>query len=310
MICGVLILHCLEAFLRSVISFRTLLSLSHCHRVLFVLHLFYVFSHALNMSSPNATLTPGPSSSDAEDGSNIARERILKQDDSEEKSEKSEKPHTFNSQNRNEYTFDNLKGWRKYRVLRPCRGMYHEIRRRLPYYWSDITDAWIYRTFASTVRMYSVKSSSLPHLFNKILIPIQSPPSASLYPRHGPPNKRLLRHQRVTLLLRPSSPGLRSHKRTTTHNYRNHRIDISIQLYHLWYYQGLWCDVVCKVHGLYGDLALASCGVEFVWLYAVCDGFFEWDFRDVCWDYLYEWGFSLPLFWRPSTYLSNLQPRE
>ncbi|KAH6669831.1 HCO3 transporter family-domain-containing protein [Halenospora varia] len=103
------------------------------------------------MSSPNATLTPGPSSSDAEDGSNIARERILKQDDSEEKSEKSEKPHTFNSQNRNEYTFDNLKGWRKYRVLRPCRGMYHDIRRRLPYYWSDITDAWTYRTFASTV---------------------------------------------------------------------------------------------------------------------------------------------------------------
>ncbi|KAL2074334.1 hypothetical protein VTL71DRAFT_8112 [Oculimacula yallundae] len=54
------------------------------------------------------------------------------------------------------YTFDGLTGWRKFRVLRPCRGMYHDIRRRLPYYKSDITDAFTYRTFASTVRMYFV----------------------------------------------------------------------------------------------------------------------------------------------------------
>ncbi|EKD11811.1 uncharacterized protein L3040_007211 [Drepanopeziza brunnea f. sp. 'multigermtubi'] len=55
-----------------------------------------------------------------------------------------------------DYTFDGLTGWRRYRVLRPCRGMYHDIRRRLPYYMSDITDAFTYRTFASTVRMYFV----------------------------------------------------------------------------------------------------------------------------------------------------------
>lgn len=35
--------------------------------------------------------------------------------------------------------------------------MYHDVRRRLPYYWSDITDAFTHRTIASTIRMYFVK---------------------------------------------------------------------------------------------------------------------------------------------------------
>lgn len=48
-------------------------------------------------------------------------------------------------------------GWRQWRVLRPCRGMYHDIKRRMPYYKSDIADAFTYRTIASTVRMYFVK---------------------------------------------------------------------------------------------------------------------------------------------------------
>lgn len=56
------------------------------------------------------------------------------------------------------YDFDNEVGWRSYRLLRPCRGMYHDVMRRLPYYGSDITDALTYRTFASTVRIYFVKS--------------------------------------------------------------------------------------------------------------------------------------------------------
>ncbi|KAL6714803.1 hypothetical protein ACLMJK_007063 [Lecanora helva] len=47
------------------------------------------------------------------------------------------------------YDFDNERGWRAYRVLRPGRGMYHDVKRRLPYYPSDITDAWTYRTFAA-----------------------------------------------------------------------------------------------------------------------------------------------------------------
>ncbi len=57
------------------------------------------------------------------------------------------------------YDFDNERGWRSYRVLRPGRGMYHDVKRRLPYYWSDITDAWTYRAFAGTVRIYFVKYS-------------------------------------------------------------------------------------------------------------------------------------------------------
>ena len=55
------------------------------------------------------------------------------------------------------YDFDREKGWRSYRCLRPGRGMYYDIKRRLPYYRSDITDALTYRTFASTVRIYFVK---------------------------------------------------------------------------------------------------------------------------------------------------------
>ena len=55
------------------------------------------------------------------------------------------------------YDFDNAQGWRQYRALRPGLGIYHDVRRRLPYYWSDITDGFNYRTFAGTIRIYFVK---------------------------------------------------------------------------------------------------------------------------------------------------------
>ena len=55
------------------------------------------------------------------------------------------------------YSFDNRTGWRGYRLLNPGRGMYYDVKRRLPYYRSDITDAFTYRTIASTVRIYFVK---------------------------------------------------------------------------------------------------------------------------------------------------------
>ncbi|KAL5115409.1 hypothetical protein ACEQ8H_006709 [Pleosporales sp. CAS-2024a] len=54
------------------------------------------------------------------------------------------------------YTFQGERGWRQWRILRPGRGMYHDVKRRAPYYWSDIRDAFTYRVFASTVRMYFV----------------------------------------------------------------------------------------------------------------------------------------------------------
>ncbi|KAI9899813.1 hypothetical protein N3K66_006274 [Trichothecium roseum] len=54
------------------------------------------------------------------------------------------------------YTYDGVKGWRRWRALRPGRGMWQDIRRRFPYYASDITDAWTYRTLASAIRMYFV----------------------------------------------------------------------------------------------------------------------------------------------------------
>lgn len=55
------------------------------------------------------------------------------------------------------YTFDGVHGWRSYRILRPGRGMYHDVKRRLPHYWSDVTDALSYRTCASILRIYFVK---------------------------------------------------------------------------------------------------------------------------------------------------------
>ncbi|KZM24803.1 inorganic anion exchanger [Ascochyta rabiei] len=68
-----------------------------------------------------------------------------------DKENKSKKVSTTES-----YTFQNQRGWRRWRILRPGRGMYHDVKRRLPYYWSDITDAFTYRVFASTVRMYFI----------------------------------------------------------------------------------------------------------------------------------------------------------
>ena len=54
------------------------------------------------------------------------------------------------------YSSDNLTGWRSIRSLRPFRGMYYDVKRRLPYYWSDITDGFNYRTFAGAVRIFFV----------------------------------------------------------------------------------------------------------------------------------------------------------
>ncbi|KAJ9502199.1 hypothetical protein H2202_002263 [Exophiala xenobiotica] len=47
-------------------------------------------------------------------------------------------------------------GWRGWRMFSPGRGMYHDVRRRLPYYWSDIIDGFVYRILPATVRMYFV----------------------------------------------------------------------------------------------------------------------------------------------------------
>jgi hypothetical protein len=53
--------------------------------------------------------------------------------------------------------YDTAKGRRAYRPLRPFWGMYHDVRRRLPYYGTDIVDGFNYRTFAGTVRIFFVK---------------------------------------------------------------------------------------------------------------------------------------------------------
>ena len=54
------------------------------------------------------------------------------------------------------YTWEGQTGWKKWRSLRPFRGMYHDVRRRLRYYPSDIVDGFNYRTFAGTIRIFFV----------------------------------------------------------------------------------------------------------------------------------------------------------
>ncbi|KAJ6260067.1 hypothetical protein Dda_5713 [Drechslerella dactyloides] len=67
-----------------------------------------------------------------------------------------EKTHEIVYEPINPYTYAGAQGWRKYRLLRPFRGIYHDIKRRLPYYASDFTDALTYRAVASTIRIYFV----------------------------------------------------------------------------------------------------------------------------------------------------------
>lgn len=46
----------------------------------------------------------------------------------------------------------------------PFRGMWHDYKRRAPYYWTDWTTAFerknLYRVVASTLRMYALKCVS------------------------------------------------------------------------------------------------------------------------------------------------------
>lgn len=55
------------------------------------------------------------------------------------------------------WTSSGKRWWR----IRLFRGMVNDIRRRVPYYWSDWLDAWDYRVVPATVYMYFAKYDSL-----------------------------------------------------------------------------------------------------------------------------------------------------
>ena len=61
------------------------------------------------------------------------------------------------------YTYEGLTGWKSLRPLRLFRGMYYDVKRRLP-------DAFTYRTVASIIRMYFVKYVFIPAL---VLVPFK-----------------------------------------------------------------------------------------------------------------------------------------
>ncbi|KAF2150251.1 hypothetical protein K461DRAFT_281488 [Myriangium duriaei CBS 260.36] len=66
------------------------------------------------------------------------------------------KPREIKMDATDRYNWEGLSGWKSYRMFRPGRGMYHDVRRRVPYYWSDIYDGFNYRTFAGTIRIFFV----------------------------------------------------------------------------------------------------------------------------------------------------------
>lgn len=45
----------------------------------------------------------------------------------------------------------------KWWKIRLFKGMINDVRRRLPFYWSDWVDAWDYRVVPATVYMYFAK---------------------------------------------------------------------------------------------------------------------------------------------------------
>lgn len=48
----------------------------------------------------------------------------------------------------------------KWWKIRLFRGMINDVRRRLPFYWSDWRDAWDYRVVPATIYMYFAKYDS------------------------------------------------------------------------------------------------------------------------------------------------------
>jgi hypothetical protein len=53
----------------------------------------------------------------------------------------------------------------KWWKIRFFRGMVNDVRRRLPFYWSDWRDAWDYRVVPATVYMYFAKYVIQCHIF-------------------------------------------------------------------------------------------------------------------------------------------------
>lgn len=78
------------------------------------------------------------------------------QDPTQRQKQDKKQKHNETDFSKDPYTWEGLTGWKSYRLLRPFRGMYWDVRRRLPYYASDWTDGLNYRTLAGTVRIFFV----------------------------------------------------------------------------------------------------------------------------------------------------------
>jgi len=72
----------------------------------------------------------------------------------------------------------------KWWKIRLFHGMYEDVKRRLPYYWSDWRDAWDYRVVPATVYMYFAKYDHNMHLHQTLALQVPchgSSPSRSSY---------------------------------------------------------------------------------------------------------------------------------
>ena len=162
-------------------------------------------------------------------------------------SETSSLPSLTRAKTYDSYNYEDVKGWRRFRVLRPGRGMYHDVLRRLPYYWSDITDAFTYRTVASIVRMYFVKSVPTPisdfflgYPFATSYLTFSQPASCTgVYHGHVSPDRRILWCKRSSFLICAGCYGLQHSGCPAAHDCRDYWIDIALQLHDLRYHHPL-----------------------------------------------------------------------
>ena len=78
----------------------------------------------------------------------------------------------------------------KWWKIRLFKGMYDDVRRRAPFYWSDWRDAWDYRVVPATVYMYFAKyvENTYPSLLSIPHFPCNhaAPPSPTYFERSSP----------------------------------------------------------------------------------------------------------------------------
>ena len=129
---------------------------------------------------------------------------------------------------------------------------------------------------------------------------MQSTTSLSIYHRHESSNRRLLWCEWSIVLFCISLHGFQYYWRSTADSRRHYRSHLAFQLYHFWYYQKIWRLPLSSIHDLGlnmgSNFPLDLCHLQFLWLYALRDGFLEPVIWGVCGNHLLQYGLPLLRF--------------